>query len=248
MNERFLGKIALVTGGGTGIGRATAELMLEQGGRVFVVGRHEAPLASLATGNAGRVGYLPLDLTTADGPQRAVAACVEAFGDLDILVNNAGVSMNRPLAETTDADIDAVLGINLQAPLRMIREALPYLRARRGCVVNVSSTLARWSMAGRTVYTMSKAALERLTRTLAVELGPQSVRINAVAPGVTETAMDAADADEPGQFSTESIIAQTPLGRIGKPRDIASAIAFLASDEAAWITGQTLQSSGGFML
>lgn len=248
MKDRFLGKTALITGGGSGIGRATAELLLEQGGRVFVVGRREAPLVSLATSSSGRVGYLPLDVTMADGPQRAVAACVEAFGGLDILINNAGVSMNRPLAETTDADIDAVLGINLRAPLRMIREALPQLRARSGCVVNVSSTLARWSMAGTTVYTMSKAALERLTRTLAVELGPQSVRINAVAPGVTETPMDAADDNESGQFSTESIIAQTPLGRIGLPRDIASAIAFLASDEAAWITGQTLQSSGGFML
>lgn len=244
MSTRFQGKVALITGGGTGIGRASAELILEQGGRVFVVGRRREPLASLAEAHAG-AAYLPVDVTTPDGPQQAVAACVEAFGGLDILINNAGMTYNRPLPETTDADIDAVLGLNLQAPLRLTREALPHLRERRGCVVNVSSTLAQWSMAGTTVYTMSKAALERLTRSLALEFGPLGVRINAVAPGVTQTEMVSVGSED---FASEGIIAQTPLGRIGLPRDIALAIGFLASHEAAWITGQTLQSSGGFML
>lgn len=251
VNTRFQGKVALITGGGTGIGRATAELMLKQGGQVFVVGRRRDPLAGLADTAADRVGYLPLDVTAHDASKRAVAACVETFGRLDVLINNAGMSLNRQISETTDADMDTVLDLNLKAPLRLVREALPHLRVQKGCVVNVSSTLARWSMSGTTIYATSKAALERMTRTLAVELGPLGVRINAVAPGVTETAMDAPQSDTPeasDQFSADAIIAQTPLGRIGLPHDIALAIAFLASDEAAWITGQTLQSSGGFML
>jgi meso-butanediol dehydrogenase / (S,S)-butanediol dehydrogenase / diacetyl reductase len=169
---------------------------------------------------------------------------IEAFGRLDVIVNNAGTGLLKPLSETSDEDLQRVFGINLEAAIRMIRDALPHLVKSCGCVVNVSSTLAGASVAHTGIYAASKAGLERVTRTLAVELGPRGVRVNAVAPGVTRTEMAADDA----AFPLDEIVAQTPLRRLGEPLDIARAIAFLASDEAAWITGQTLQSSGGFML
>jgi NAD(P)-dependent dehydrogenase (short-subunit alcohol dehydrogenase family) len=163
---------------------------------------------------------------------------------LDVLINNAGVGTLAPLVELDDDALEQVLSVNVRGLLITTREAIPYLAKSGGAVVNISSTLAQASMPGAAAYSGSKAAVERITSALAAELGPHGIRLNSVAPGLTETDMSA---DVPREM-LDGMIAQTPLGRLGRPEDIAKAVVFLASDDASWITGQVLQSSGGLML
>lgn len=242
--SRFTDKVALVTGGGTGIGRASAEAIVAEGGKAVIVGRREEPLAAVAKEHPDAIRYIAVDITHADGPKRAVAFTVEQFGRLDVLVNNAGVLRAGPLGDHSDQDIDALYDINVKGALRMTREALSELGKTRGSVVNISSVVATGSAGGFAAYSGTKAALSHITRTLAVEFGPAGVRVNSVSPGLTQTDMG----DDVPDEAVKGMIAQTPLGRIGQPADIAKAVAFLASEDASWITGQDLQSSGGLML
>jgi NAD(P)-dependent dehydrogenase (short-subunit alcohol dehydrogenase family) len=244
MHKRFMNHVALVTGGGTGIGRAVARALLAEGARVVVIGRREQPLAALAAEFGGPVSYLAGDVTERGGPARAVRHAVEGYGRLDALVNCAGFASLRPLAETDDDDLERVMAVNVRGLLATTREAVPHLARTGGSVVNISSTIARASMPGSAAYAGSKAAVERITSALAVELGPLGVRVNAVAPGLTRTDMSAGAPPE----VVEAMVAQTPLGRIGEPDDIAKAVVFLASNDASLVTGQVLQSSGGLML
>jgi NAD(P)-dependent dehydrogenase (short-subunit alcohol dehydrogenase family) len=241
---RFSNKVALITGGGTGIGRAVATALATEGAKVVVTGRREEPLADLATEFPGAVRYITTDVTEEGAPAAAVRFVIEQFGRLDILVNNAGVGALGPLVETGDDVIQQTFAVNVEGMLITTREAIPSLSENGGAVVNISSTIAQTSMPGTAAYAGSKAALERITSALAVELGPQGIRVNSVAPGLTKTDMSAAAPQE----MADAMVAQTPLGRIGEPEDIARAVAFLASDDASWITGQVLQSSGGLML
>ena len=242
--SRFTNKVALVTGGGTGIGRAIAKALVAEGARVVVTGRREVPLKQLAAEFPDAVRYITTDVTEKGAPARAVSFVIEQFERLDILVNNAGVGILAPLVELDDEAIQQIFAVNVEGVLITTREAIPSLAKNGGAVVNISSTLAQVSMPGAAAYAGSKAAIERITSALAVELGPQGIRVNAVAPGVTKTDMS----DAVPQQMIEGMVAQTPLGRIGQPEDIARAVAFLASDDASWVTGQLLQSSGGLML
>ena len=242
--SRFANKVALVTGGGTGIGRAVAEDLVAEGARVVITGRREEPLKQLANEHPNAVRHVTTDVTEKGAPADAVRFVIEQFDRLDVLVNNAGVGTLAPLIELDDDALHQVLGVNVQGVLITTREAIPHLSKNGGAVVNISSTLARASMAGAAAYSGSKAAVERITSALAVELGPQGIRVNTVAPGVTKTDMSASAPQE----MIDAMVAQTPLGRLGQPEDIAKAVAFLASDDASWITGQVLQSSGGLML
>ena len=242
---RFDNKAALVTGGGTGIGRAVAAGIADEGGSVVVVGRRLEPLRQLAETRPDRVRFVRADVAESGHLQRAVAFTVEHLGGLDVLVNNAGLSHMGPLSALSDDAIRAMLDINVKGPLVAMREALPHLVARRGCIVNVTSITARGPAPGMAAYGGTKAALEQITRALAVELGPAGVRVNVVAPGLTLT-------DMANEFMDEAAIEQTaqrtPLRRAGTPEDVAEAVLFLASDNAAWITGQVVQSSGGLAL
>ena len=243
--SRFTNKTALVTGGGTGIGRAIAKALVAEGAKVVVAGRREQPLKTLAAEHPDAIRYTTLDVTESGSSARAVAFAVETFGGLDVLVNNAGtLGAMGPLAAASDEALRQTFAVNVEGVLITTREALPALSASGGAIVNISSTAARQSMPGTAPYTSSKAAIERITPALAVELGPQGIRVNAVAPGTTQTPMTDALPTE----MTQAMVAQTPLGRIGQPEDIAKAVLFLASDDASWITGQVLQSSGGLML
>ena len=242
--SRFTQKVALITGGGTGIGRAVAESLVDEGARVVVTGRRQEPLEKLAAEYPDAVRYVTTDVTEAGAPANAVRFVIEQFGQLDVLVNSAGMGVVAPLVDLNDDAIRQTFAVNVEGMLITTREAIPSLAKNGGAVVNISSTIAQAAAPGTAAYAGSKAALERITAGLAVELGPQGIRVNSVAPGVTDTDLTAIAPQE----MLDAMIAQTPLGRIGQPEDIAKAVVFLASDDASWITGQVLQSSGGLML
>lgn len=242
---RFDGKVALVTGGGTGIGRAVATGIAEEGGKVVVTGRRLEPLQEISATNPERIRCVAADVSRGEDVKRAIAFTVEQFGALDVLVNNAAACTMGPLANMSDDALSAMLDVNVKGTLMGIRDALPHLGSRRGCVVNVTSVTAGAATPMMAAYAGSKAAVEHLTRCLAVELGPSGVRLNVVAPGMTLTPMLEANMDRQGIDQTA---AHTPLRRVGTPEDVAEAVLFLASDQAAWITGQVVQSSGGLSL
>ena len=245
--RRFDDRHVLITGAGSGIGRAAAVAFAREGARVALVGRRAALLEETARLiEAGHVQCIEADIARAGEPARIFATVTKVFGRLDVLVNNAGVFLRKTLPETTDEDLSAAYRTNVIAPAALTREALPLLVASRGAIVNVSSTAARVAKPALSAYSSSKLALEQLTRSLAVELGPSGVRVNCVAPGMTATEMIADLAAEPARL--DAYVSATPLGRVGQPEDVVRAILFLASADAAWITGQVVQASGGFQL
>ena len=242
---RFDGKVALVTGGGTGIGRAVAVALAGEGGKVVVTGRRIEPLREVSATNPNRIRCVAADVSRGEDVKRAIAYTVDQFGGLDVLVNNAAACTMRPLSNLADEAISEMLDVNVKGTLMGIRESLPQLTAHRGCVVNVTSVTASAATPAMSAYGGSKAAVEQLTRCLAVELGPAGVRVNVVSPGMTLTPMLEANMDQQG---IDQVASQTPLRRVGTPEDVAEAVLFLASDQAAWITGQIVQSSGGLSL
>lgn len=243
--NRFEGKVALVTGGGTGIGRAVAEAFVAEGGKVVVVGRRKEPLAALAAEHADKISIMQADVSKPEDIRSVMKAISKDPGRLDTLVNNAGVGILKPLSETSDEELSLMTEVNINGGLRLIREALPLLTKARGSIVNIGSTGSTFTIPGTAAYAGTKSAVDRFTRSLGAELGPLGVRVNAVAPGMTETDMANGVLD---QAIFDQMVAQTPLGRAGQPQDIAKAVLFLASEDSAWITGQVLQSSGGLML
>jgi len=244
--KRFDGKVVLVTGGGTGIGRAIATAFLAEGAKVAVTGRRLGPLETLAAENKGRLLPIAADVTKAADRKRVVDTVARDFGRLDVLVNNAGTFLWKPLLETTDDELAQVFGVNTLGLISLTREALPHLQRTKGNIVNLSTVGATSVLAGTTVYSSSKAAVDHFTRLLAAEVGSHGIRVNAVSPGLTDTDMAAGFLNDPN--TKKSMAAQTPLGRIGTPEDMASVVLFLASPEAGWVTGQVVQSSGGLML
>lgn len=243
-------KIAIVTGATSGIGRATADAFTRAGAHLVVVGRNRDALAetqALVTAAGGRSVACAVDVTTPDAPGLIVAAALEAFGGIDVLVNAAGVIASGAMEATTDEAWDAMMAVNVRAPFRLMREAAPHLAARKGNVVNVSSVNGLRAFAGVLAYCVSKAAVDHLTRCAALELAPSGVRVNAVNPGVTVTNLHRRSGmgeEQYGAFLERS--RQThPLGRPGEAHEVASLILFLASDRAAWMTGETIPVDGG---
>lgn len=245
----FAGKVALVVGGGTGIGRAVAEVVAERGGRAVVAGRRLDRLKQVVAVNPERIDHVQLDVADLAAHEHAVRAVVERHGRLDILVNSAALSVWKPFEQHTAEDFTRVFHTNLVAQAMLIQAALPYLRESRGNVVNVSSVSGKYNgmpPQNLPAYSPSKAALNQLTRVLSTELGPYGIRVNAVAPGVTDTEIAA------GVFANKDLIArniaETPLGRTASARDVALAICMLASDDAGWVTGQIVDATGGYHL
>ncbi|MCG8557943.1 MAG: SDR family oxidoreductase [Proteobacteria bacterium] len=238
-------KVAVVTGGGTGIGRASAEALLADGAKVVVTGRREEPLKQFAAQHPEQISYLRADVARSGDAKKVIDSVIERHGRLDVLVNNAGIGFMKPLAETSDDEIGHLLSVNVAGLLAFSREALGALGKTGGSIINISSTIATAVMPAMVAYGGTKAAVEHITRLLAAEVGPQGIRVNAVAPGATETDMTR------GAMSGEmrdAITSQTPLGRFGQPADIGSVVAWLAGPGAAWVTGQCVAASGGLML
>jgi 3-oxoacyl-[acyl-carrier protein] reductase len=242
------GKVALVTGSSKGIGAAIAQRLAADGAAVVInYSRSAAPAEALAQriqSTGGKAVAVQADLSRPEEAAKLISAAIKAFGRLDILVNNAGVYKFLPLEAITIEHIDQHFNLNVKALLLATQAAVPHFGPDGGVVINISSGVALTPALASSVYSGTKAAVDVITRVLAMELGPKKIRVVGVSPGVTVT--EGLDAMEEMDEATQKYaISRTPLGRLGKPEDIANAVAFMASPEAGWVTGETLQVGGG---
>ncbi|MGB7435766.1 MAG: 3-oxoacyl-[acyl-carrier-protein] reductase [Candidatus Acidiferrum sp.] len=241
-------KVALVTGASQGIGRATALALADAGAKVVVAARNEEKLTTLAEeiASKGCVAYaLKMDVADADQVKAVFKSVLERFGRLDILVNNAAITRDGLAMRMKQEDWDAVIRTNLTGAHLCIQQALPtMMRARTGRIINIASVVAQMGNAGQANYVAAKGGLIALTKAIAIEMASRSVTVNAVAPGFIESPMTDVLPDK----VKEELKARIPLGRMGTPHDVAAAIVFLASDEAAYITGHVLDVNGGLYL
>jgi 3-oxoacyl-[acyl-carrier protein] reductase len=238
------GKVALINGATGGIGDAISKTLHAQGATVVLAGRRLDALEALANGLGGRAHALAFDLGSTESIKGLIAKAVSIGGRLDILVNNAGMTRDALAMRMKDEDWQAVLDVNVTAPFKLAREAvMPMMKNRFGRIINISSIVGWTGNPGQANYTASKGALTSLTKTLAAEVASRGITANCVAPGFITTAMT----DMLPQEVREHMLAQIPVGRFGTVGDVANAVAFVASDEAAYITGQTIHVNGGML-
>jgi 3-oxoacyl-[acyl-carrier protein] reductase len=242
------GRVALVTGASQGIGRACALKLATEGATLAVAARNQDKLNELVneiTTAGGKAAAFALDVTDEEQIKSAIKAAIAELGKIDILVNNAGITRDQLLLRMKRADWDAVLQTNLTSAYLCTQQVTSsMLKQRWGRIINITSVFGQMGQAGQANYAASKAGLIGLTMAVARELGSRSITCNAVAPGFIETAMTEAL----GADFKESAAKQIPLGRVGSPADVASAVAFLASDEASYVTGHVLNVNGGLLM
>jgi 3-oxoacyl-[acyl-carrier protein] reductase len=242
---RLDGKTALVTGASGGIGAGVARTLHAQGAAVVLSGTRRDALDALAAELGERAHVCPADLSDPAAADPLIEAAESAAGPLSILVNNAGLTRDRLALRITDEDWNAVLEVDLAAPFRLARASLRgMLRRRAGRIINIGSIVGATGNAGQANYAAAKAGLIGLTKALAQEVAPRNITVNAVAPGFIVTKMT----DALGEAQRSKLTGAIPLGRLGQPADVAAAVAFLASDEAGWITGATLHVNGGMAM
>lgn len=242
-------KVALVTGGARGIGRAIAERYVAEGARVVIADLDAAAGAEVSTALGARCRFVAADVGDAGDANRAVAAAVETFGALDIAVNNAGIIHTADFLEIAEADFDRVLRVNLKGAFLVgqaaARRMVAQVKAggRPGAIVNMSSINAEVAIPNQVPYCVSKGGMKQLTKVMALALAPHGIRVNAIGPGSIMTDIlkgIATDAE-----ARRRLLSRTPLGRVGEPAEIAAVAVFLASDQASYITGQTIYPDGG---
>lgn len=244
------GKLVIVTGASSGIGRAAALLFANKGATVIAVGRAEKELSALAESVKSKTGSIKIhlaDMTQMSQLERIASETVRLHGRIDVLVNSAGVIENGTIETTTLEDWDKMFHINLRSPFILSQKCVPYLAETKGNIVNVSSVAGSRSFPNILAYGVSKAAVDQLTRCSALELAPKGIRVNAVNPGVVLTNLHKRGGmDEPTYEAFLERSKEThPIGRVGTPQEVAELIYYLASDKASWITGATYQIDGG---
>ncbi len=247
MSQRSLdSKIALVTGGGTGIGRATALHLAAAGAQVIITGRNRKPLEEVAAQHPA-VGFVVADVARPQDARSTIEEVRRRHGRLDILVNNAGIAQVAPLEQAGPDQARQLFDVNVLGLIEITRQAVPLLRESRGAIVNVSSIVADQPMPNMSVYAASKAAVLALTRAWAQELGPAGIRVNVVSPGPIETPLFGKMGLTQAQAEAfaSSVLGQMPLKRFGKPEEVAAVIAFLASPESSFVTGAQYPVAGG---
>lgn len=250
MNQELTGKVGLVTGATSGIGRSTALRFAEAGAGLALVGRNREALTDVANeikSGGGESLVISADVTVERDAARVVAETIEHFKRLDVLVNAAGVLTNGTIENTALADWDAMMNVNLRAVFHLMQLAVPHLVETGGNVVNVSSVNGLRAFSGVLAYCVSKAGVDQLTRCAALELAPKGVRVNAVNPGVVRTELHRTSgmSEEAYAAFLERSKGTHPLGRVGEAGEVAELILYLASERAAWITGATYSIDGG---
>jgi len=244
------GKVAIVTGGSSGIGKAIVKTYLDHGAKVMIVDVDEEGLQETEKELAKfkeNVLLVKGDVTKVEDVRKTVDETVKKWTKIDVLVNNAGVGTISSLIEMTEEEWDYVLDINLKGMFLFTREvAKVMIEQKEGCVINLSSINEEVPLAGEIHYCVSKGGVKMLTRAVALELAPYNIRVNAIAPGMTETALTEEILVIPELKG--AVLHQIPLGRIGRPKDIAKVAVFLASDYASWVTGSTICVDGGMHL
>ncbi|MDA3631017.1 SDR family oxidoreductase [Saccharopolyspora sp. WRP15-2] len=236
------GRTAVVTGGSRGIGRAIVQRLAADGATVlFSYVRDEAAADALSASTGARAEQV--DVGETDQVARLFAVADEHLGELDIVVNNAGIPGSTPLLDTSEAEYDRIMAVNAKGTFLAVQQAARRMRSG-GRIINISTMSTVWAGPGESAYAASKAAVEQLTRVAAKELGARGITVNAVSPGPTDTDLLR------GAVGSEAIAAtehMTPLGRLGRPADIADVVAFLAGPDARWVTGQNIRATGGLV-
>lgn len=243
---RLLDKTAIVTGAAQGFGLGIAETFAREGARVAVIDIDEAAAIAAARQIGGNAFALRCDVADKADVARAVASVMEAFGALDIVVNNAGIShRNKSMLDVTEEEFDRVFAVNVKSIYNMTLATVPHMKERGGVVVNIGSTAGLRPRPGLTWYNASKGAVNLLSKSMAVELAPSRIRVNAIAPVAGETPLLATFMGEDTPERRAAFVSTIPWGRLSTPRDIANAALFLCSDEAEMITGTVLEVDGG---
>ena len=238
-------RVAIITGGGSGIGLAIAEKFIESGIHTIIVGRDEAKLNNAKTALGTLCYPMRCDVSDLSSIPSLISNVIRQFGKIDILVNNAGTNMKKDFTEVTDEEFQRVITTNLCSVFAISREVVKcMLPNKSGCIINISSMAAQYGLPKVIAYSASKTAIDGLTRAMAVELSPKGIRVNAIAPGFITTPMtDFALNNDPERKA--KVYGRTPMGVMGKPSDIADAALFLAGDAAKYITGVVLPVDGG---
>jgi len=249
MSQKLAGKVAVVTGASKGIGASIAENLAAEGAAVVVnysTSKEGADrVVAKIAGKGGKAIAVQADVSKQPEVQRLFAETQKAFGKLDILVNNAGIYEFSPLAGVTEAHFDRTFDLNVLGLLLASQEAAKHFGPDGGSIVNISSIVSTLSPPNASVYSASKAAVDAVTKSLAKELGPRKIRVNAINPGMVQTEGWYAAGMAESELRKQ-VEAQTPLGRIGRPEDIAPAAVFFASPDSSWISGETLLIAGGY--
>ena len=241
------GKVVLVTGAGRGMGKAIAERLTEEGARVAVTDIDEKSAVSTAAALQGAAGFR-LDITVADEVTRCVDEITAALGPVDALVNNAGWDLLAPFLDTDEDLWERLIDINLRGPIRMTKAVLPQMVERQaGRIVNIASDAGRVGSSGESVYSACKAGIIGFGKTVAREVARYGITVNAICPGPTDTAL-LQEVAQSNEKLIEALKRSIPMRRIGVPEDIAGVVAFMVSDDAGFITGQTLSVSGGLTM
>jgi len=247
---RLSGKVALITGGGTGIGRACALQFSREGAKVAVAGRRREPLAAVVAeiqAAGGQALSASCDVAKSDQVERTIREVVAQFGALHVLVNNAGILHVGSIEETSEAEWDRLMDVDLKGVFLVSRAALPELRKSGGAIVNIGSVLGLVGMKKRAAYAAAKGGVTMLTKAMALDHAQEGIRVNCICPAIVETDLvQTILSQAPDRVAAVRLrTAQIPLGRMGKPEDVAALAVFLASEESSWLTGAAIALDGG---